>query len=151
MKSFLCKGKKPIIKWGSLPDENYFEFNGKVPRSYFLAINPSKGYIVLDVDVDEKNNVNGFLNIPKYIREELEKTLNYETKHKGRHYWLKYTGSKTLPNSTSGKNIDLRTHKGYVIWYPEGDIRSRINEVKETTKKLNNWIEKLFYCKTKIK
>jgi hypothetical protein len=25
MKSFLVRGKKPLIKWGSLPDETYFE------------------------------------------------------------------------------------------------------------------------------
>lgn len=109
MKTFLLKGKKPCIKWGSLKDETYFE--GEIPDGYSLAVSPTEGYIIVDVDVTPDKN--GFANIPFSIRGELECTFNYKTT-RGRHYWLKYTGKEELANKTSNQSIDLRTHKGYV-------------------------------------
>ena len=140
MKSFLVRGKKPIIKWGYLPDGTFFE--GNVPEGYRLAICPSEGYIV--VDVDRHGNINGFDNIPEHLQGELDSTLSYATKNNGRHYWLKYTGGNYLANKTSGLGIDLRTNKGYVVWYPEGDVRSHMNEIIDTSLEMNNWVESLF-------
>lgn len=144
MKSFLTKGKVPIIKWGMLPDETYFE--GKIPEGYSLTVSPSGNYIIIDVDVHDKGS--GFDNIPSELLSELESTLNYSTKHNGRHYWFKYTGNKHLANKTSGKHIDLRTNKGYVVWYPEYDIRDVLHNIKETSIPLNKWLEELFSYKT---
>ena len=140
MKSFLCKGKKPIIKWGMLPDNIFFE--GEVPDGYKLAICPSEGYIIIDVDRHGKKD--GFTNIPQHLLEELNHTLSYPTKNDGRHYWCKYSGSRNLMNKASNLGIDLRTNRGYVIWYKENDIRSYIDEVKDTSVALNTWLETLF-------
>jgi hypothetical protein len=140
MRSFLLKDKKPIVKWGMIPDETYFE--GTVPEGYGLATTPHFPYIILDVD--NHGDINGIENIPTLILMELYDTLNYPTKNNGRHYWLKYTGNKGLMNKTSGLGIDLRTDKGYVKWYLDKDIRSYITLIKETSPKLNTWLEKLF-------
>ncbi|MEG7787052.1 hypothetical protein U2388_14995, partial [Listeria monocytogenes] len=86
------KDKVPQILWSLLPNEIYFE--GKVPEGYQLAISPSGNYIVIDVDVNEEKNKNGFNNIPQELLEELYSTLHYKTKRNGRHFWFKYTGNK---------------------------------------------------------
>lgn len=144
MKTFLVnQNKKPVCKWGSLKDETFFE--GNIPEGYKLAFCPSKGYVVIDVDVDLKNNKNGFLNIPLNLRLELESTYNYETKRKGRHYHFKYSGTKDLGNKTSPYSIDLRVgEKGYCILYNNEDIRKCQYLIKETSEELNLWLEKLF-------
>ncbi len=140
MKTFLLKGKQPIIKWGMLPDETYFE--GIIPEGYNLAVNPSGNYIV--IDVDNHGDISGFDSIPMSFQVELDNTFNYPTKNLGRHYWFKYTGDRPLANKTSGLGIDLRTNKGYVVYYPKNDIRQQLHLVKETSKQLNKWLEKLF-------
>lgn len=140
MKSFLVKGKKPIIKWGLLPDEIFFE--GKTPEGYSLAVTPSKGYVV--IDVDKHGDIDGYDNIPHNIKFELAQTLKYTTKNDGIHFWVKYTGTKPLGNKTSGLGIDLRTHKGYVVWYPKEDVRDVLCLVKESSAELNLWLETLF-------
>ena len=142
MRSFFCKNKAPICKWGMLPENTYFE--GKVPEGYQLAINPSGNYIVIDVDVNEEKGKDGFKHIPIELLEELYSTLNYKTKRNGRHFWFKYTGNKPLGNKTSGLDIDLRTKNGYAIWYREGDIRDCLHLIKETSNEMNLWLEKLF-------
>lgn len=145
MKSFLCKSKSPIIKWGLLPDNTFFE--GEIPDGYKLAISPSKGYIILDVDVDLDKDKNGFRNLPINIGIELLQTYYYATKRGGAHFWIKYTGDIELANKASNQSIDLRTHKGYVIYYPANngdDIRNHINEIKESSLELNKWLESLF-------
>ena len=68
MKSFLLRGKKPIIKWGMLPNETYFE--GNTPEGFSLAVVPSEGYIV--VDVDRHGDEDGFNHIPFSLEEELK-------------------------------------------------------------------------------
>lgn len=140
MKSFLTKGKRPIVKWGMLPNGTFYE--GTIPENYSLAVSPSEGHII--IDVDRHGKLNGFDNIPENLKEELENTLNYETKNNGRHYWFEYTGDSVLANKASGKSIDLRTHKGYVIWYPKGDVRHYMLAVKRSSKLLNTWLEELF-------
>ena len=145
MKSFLCKGKKPIIKWGMLPDNIFYK--GEIPEGYSLAISPSKGYIIIDVDKHGKQN--GFSNIPSNIIFELKDTLNYKTKNDGRHFWIKYTGNIDLPNKSSSLGIDLRTHKGYVVWYLSEDIQDRIQDIKESSPILNEWLEITFARKGK--
>jgi len=140
MKSFLVKGKKPVIKWGSLPEGAFFE--GALPEGYSLAISPSGDYIVLDVD--RHGNIDGFDNVPKQFDEELESTLNYPTKNNGGHYWFKYTGGKFLANKASSIGIDLRTDRGYVVWYPKGDVRDHMDEINETSLEMNAWLESLF-------
>jgi len=87
MKSFLLKGKKPIIRWGLLPNETYFE--GKVPDGYNLAVSPwgNEGYIV--IDVDRHGDQDGFDVIPTDIAVELRSTYCYPTKGNGMHFWFK--------------------------------------------------------------
>lgn len=140
MKSFLLKDKMPILKWSNIPDGYFFE--GTVPEGYGLAICPHDPYVILDID--RHGSVNGFDNIPKYIKKELDKHFSYDTKNNGKHIWLKYSGFGVLANKASGKGIDLRTSKGYVKWYLPGDIRDHISEIKETSPTLNRWLEKLF-------
>jgi len=140
MKSFLLKEKSPILKWGQIPDEYYFE--GPVPEGYSLAICPHYPYVVLDVD--RHGDIDGWNNVPLEIKEEIKHTLHYGTKNSGAHFWIKYTGDKTLRNKTSGLGIDLRTNKGYVRWYKDADIRKYITEVKDSSSELNEWLEKLF-------
>ncbi len=141
MKSFLLNGKRPIVKWGMIPDEIYYE--GTVPEGFSLAVTPSEGYVV--IDVDRHGDLDGFKAIPEDLRYELINTFNYKTKNNGKHYWFKYTGNKPLGNKTSGLGIDLRVgQKGYVVWYPKRDVRECIADVKDSSKELNKWLEKLF-------
>lgn len=145
MRSFLLKNKFPIVKWGSIPEG--IMFKGKVPEGYNLAISPTPGYVVIDVDVDIEKGKNGFNNIPKVVLKELESTLNYSTKRGGKHYWIKYSGIRPLGNKTSNKSIDLRTNKGYVVWWNDKPIEDCVGDIKESSTRLNNWIEKLFSYK----
>ena len=140
MKSFLLRGKRPIIKWGMLPDGVFFE--GKVPEGYSLAVCPSENYIV--IDVDRHGDKDGFEAIPDHLKFELVQTLMYTTKNNGHHYWFRYSGNKPLGNKTSGKGIDLRTNRGYVVWYPEKDIRECLDQVNESSEEMNIWLEELF-------
>lgn len=139
MRSFLLKDKTPILKWGNIPEEIYFE--GKVPEGYSLAVSPHTPYIILDVD--NHGDVCGETNIPTELFPELNSTLNYKTKS-GKHYWFKYSGEALLVNRASGLGLDLRTHKGYVKWYLPGDIRKYIHLVKDSSLELNVFLEKLF-------
>lgn len=141
MKSFLLKDKKPIVKWGLIPQETYFE--GSIPEGYGLAISPHNPYIILDID--NHGDINGLDNIPDTIKSILNDHFQYKTKNNGLHVWLKYTSDKELMNKTSGLGIDLRTHKGYVKWYLDKDIRSYIHLIKDTDDILNKWLEELFY------
>lgn len=146
MKSFLCKGKRPICKWGMIPHGTFFE--GEIPEGYSLAVCPSEGYVV--IDIDRHGDVDGFDNIPDHLAYELGDTLTYTTKNRGRHCWFKYTGDVVLANKASNQGIDLRTHKGYVIWYPEEDVREQMHLVKDSSPELNEWLESLFgYVKNK--
>lgn len=140
MKSFLLREKKPLIKWSMLPDGIFFE--GAVPSGFNLAVTPSKGTII--IDVDQHGDISGFDNIPHLIQLELDQTFNYNTKNNGKHYWFKYLGNKELANKTSGLGFDLRTHKGYVVYYPDNDIREQMHLVKESSDNLNQWLEKHF-------
>jgi hypothetical protein len=140
MKSFLLRGKRPIVKWGMIPNETYFE--GTVPEGYSLAVVPSEGYVV--IDVDRHGNMDGFDNVPHNIGFELAQTFHYTTKNNGMHYWVKYTGNRPLANKTSGLGIDLRTHKGYVVFYPNADPRDCMSIVNNSSEILNEWLEKLF-------
>lgn len=157
MRSFLVKDKKPIIQWSALPPNTHYI--GLVPEGFALAINPSENIIVLDVDVDEPKGKNGFWNIPVNLLSELDYTYSYETKRRGRHFWLLYSGTRTLMNKASNLSIDLRightldnngntlNNGGYCIYYPanQGDnIFNHIQEFKETSTELNEWLEKLF-------
>lgn len=155
MKSFLLnnKTKKPIILWGQLSDNVYFE--GKIPDGYSLAVAPSQPYII--IDVDRHGAKNGFDHIPPHILYELNLTFNYPTKNNGTHYWLEYSGDKVLPNKASGLGIDIRVgHRqfskteysagGYVKWHPRDsmDIRNEIHRINKTSDIMNKWIEDLF-------
>ena len=140
MKSFLLRKKKPTIKWGMLPDGVMFK--GQVPEGFQLAICPTPGYII--VDIDRHGEISGFDNVPLAIMDELSKTLNYPTKNNGKHYWLRYTGTAELSNKASGLGVDLRTHKGYVVWYPEESIEERFDEIIDTSPILNAWLKHTF-------
>lgn len=141
MKTFLAKDKKPIVKWGSLKDNTFFK--GEVPKGFSLCVSPSKPYIIVDID-NHEGKKNGFDFIPKHIKKELDKTFNYKTKNKGQHYWLKYTGNKPLGNKSSKIGIDLRTEKGYVIWYPDITIKKALKKVNKSSKSMNLWLEEHF-------
>lgn len=142
MKSFLLNAKTntPIIKWGCLPKNTHFI--GNVPENYYLAVSPSDNYIILDIDNKPKGC--GFDHIPLEIMDELEQSFHYTTKSKGMHVFLKYTGNKQLINRTSNIFIDLRTNRGYVRYYHNVLIQECMYLIKETSKELNLWLEKLF-------
>ena len=150
MRSFLLRNGKPLIKWGLLPDNTLYE--GEIPEGYDLAINPHYPYIIIDVD---RHNKDGFLNIPEYLKPELDSTLHYPTKHNGMHYWFYYTGDKSLPNKASKLGIDLRVwnnkdnNGGYVKWHPRDTINiiDVLWQAQQTSKELNDWIEELFIYK----
>jgi hypothetical protein len=140
MRTFLLNQKKPVCKWGLIPPNT--RFIGKIPKGYSLAVNPSENYIV--IDVDKHGDLDGFKNIPKHLFYELYDTFKYNTKNNGVHYWFKYSGNKALGNKTSGLGIDLRTNKGYVVWYLKEDVINCLHLVKDTSIVLNKWLEKLF-------
>ena len=146
MKSFLLKDNKPIVKWSMILNNTFFE--GAIPEGYALAVAPSENYIILDVD--NKNGKNGFINIPNKQFLELDKTFNYYTKSGGKHYFLKYTGNKTLLNTSTKLALDLRIGSkpknagGYVRYYHHTDIRQCIHLINETSSELNQWLEELF-------
>lgn len=146
MKSFLLKNNKPIVKWGLIPDETYFE--GPIPEGYSLAVCPSENIVILDVD--NKNGKNGFNHIPINIRGELENTFHYNTKSGGGHYWIKYTGNKELLNTSTKYGLDLRIGAksgnagGYVKYHHNVDIRKCKHLIKSSSEQLNIWLESLF-------
>jgi len=158
MRSFLLKNNEPIIKWGLLTDGTMY--HGKIPEGYDLAVNPHRPYIIVDVDRHGKKD--GFLNIPEHLKDELDSTFNYPTKHNGRHYWFYYTGDKFLINKASNLGIDLRTgnkrynakewtNGGYVKWHPRNNMNiiDVLDQVKRSSPELNKWLEELFCSKIK--
>jgi hypothetical protein len=161
MKSFLLNNttKQPIIRWGQLPDNVFFE--GIIPDGFSLAVAPSQPYII--IDVDRHGNKDGFKHLSTHILDELNLTFNYPTKNNGIHYWLYYTGNKIIPNKASGIGIDVRVGRktfddgtwrsgGYVKWHPRDsmDIRNEIYRINKTSDIMNKWIEDLF-CTYKTK
>lgn len=146
MKSFLLKDNKPIVKWGMIPDNTFFE--GEVPEGYALAVCPSQNIVILDVDV--KNGKNGFENIPMLILMELDNTFYYDTKSGGRHYWIRYTGKEVLLNKSTDLGLDLRIGAtkdncgGYVKYYHNKDIRECEHLIKNSSTYMIKWLEKLF-------
>ena len=146
MRTFLLREKRPIICWGSIPEG--IMYKGKVPEGYNLGISPSPGYLIIDID-NHEGKKNGFDIIPLEITQELLSTLHYKTKNNGMHVWIKYTGNKKLGNKTCGKGIDLRTNKGYVVWWHNKPIEDCLEEIKESSPKLNKFLEELFCYKVK--
>lgn len=143
MKSFLLNSEnKPICKWGLIPQGVHFE--GVLPLGFSLAISPSPGIVIIDFDV--KNNKNAFEHVPNNILEELKQTFNYKTSSgNGQHFWVEYTGDKTLLNRATSIGIDLRvSEKGYVKYHHNVDIRECLHLIKESSKELNKWLEELF-------
>lgn len=123
-----------------LPDNTFFE--GVTPEGFSLAVTPSEGHVI--IDVDRHGNIDGFENIPSDILIELNMTLNYKTKNNGKHYWFNYTGNEVLANKSSKIGIDLRTNKGYVVYYPDNDVRDQMYLVRDSSENMNNWLESLF-------
>mgnify|MGYP003597555947 CR=1 FL=1 len=147
MKSFLLNSDyKPIIQWGKLPKNVYFQ--GAIPGGMHLACSPSDNIVI--VDIDKKLGKNGFEHIPLHIFKELESSFYYNTKSGGAHCFIKYTGNKILKNMSTEKGIDLRIAAkgtncgGYVRW--QGNIRPEecLHLIKESSKDLNVWLENLF-------
>jgi len=129
-----------------IPNNTFFE--GAIPEGYDLAVAPSDSYIILDVD--KKNDKNGFSHIPIHIAGLLEHTFYYYTKSGGAHYWLNYTGNKLLMNTSTKYGLDLRIGAkpgnagGYVKYNHNIDIRECVDLIKKTSNKLNIWLESLF-------
>ena len=147
MKSFLLnKENTPVCKWGMLPDGIFYE--GNIPEGYALAVCPSDNIVILDVD--NKNEKNGFIHIPIKILDEIALTFHYPTKSGGEHYFIEYTGSKILKNTSTKYGLDLRIGAkgsnagGYVKYYHNKDIRECVHLIKESSGELNKWLEKLF-------
>lgn len=148
MKSFLLnlKTNTPIIKWSMLKNGIFYE--GKVPDGYALAVCPSENIVILDVD--NKNNKNGFLNIPADIFNELIETFYYSTKSGGAHFWIDYTGNEILLNTSTKYGLDLRigakpgNSGGYVKYWHNVDIRQCVHLIKPSSEQLNAWLEGLF-------
>lgn len=61
---------------------------------------------------------------------------------------LNTLGLKTLANKTCGKGIDLRTEKGYVVWWPKKASKKVWVKLKGTSTLLNEWLEGLFCYKS---
>lgn len=141
MKTFLSKDKKPICKWGLIPNNTFFI--GDIPDGYKLCVNPHFPYCIIDID-NKGINKNGFDNIPKHLQKELNTHFNYDTPSKGKHIWVLYTGNKKLMNRTSKSFIDLRTHQGYVCWYHDKPIQECIHLIKDTSEDMNLFLEELF-------
>ena len=152
MKSFLLnKENKPLIRWGFIPSNRFFE--GPIPENHYLAVAPTDNYIVVDIDV--KKEKNGWEHIPMIIASELNDSYNYLTRSGGSHVFLQYTGNQILKNTSTKYGIDLRISKcektgnngGYIRYYPAehgDDIRNHIHEIKESSIEMNQWLEKLF-------
>lgn len=148
MRTFLLKDKVPITKWGLIPDGIMYQ--GEVPDGYNLAISPSPGYIIIDVD-NHDGKKNGFDIIPPHIMDEMKSSFHYNSKNNGMHCWFRYTGNKKLGNKTCGKGIDLRTEKGYVAYWHNESIEKCLHRIKDTSKEMNNWLEGLFCYKADLK
>lgn len=144
MKSFLLNNKTntPVCKWSQIPQGTHFE--GNIPTGFSRAISPSPGIVIIDFDV--KNNKNAFDHVPNDILEELNKTFNYFTSSgNGKHFWIKYLGTKQLMNRATKHGIDLRvSEKGYVKYHHNVDIRECEHLIKESSNELNLFLEKLF-------
>jgi len=146
MKSFLLKDNKPIIKWGMLPNNTFFE--GNIPEGYALAVCPSGNIVILDID--KKGIKNGYEYIPMHIKVELDNTFNYKTKSGGEHCWIEYTGNKVLKNTSTEYGLDLRigakgsNSGGYVKYRHNVDIRECVHLIKPSSENLNLWLERLF-------
>ena len=147
MRSFLLKDKQPIVKYSLIPDECYFE--GEIPEGYNLGVAPSIPYIILDVDVREDKN--GFEHIPKDVMEELNDTFNYHTSRGGRHYWMNYTGNEKLMSRATKYGLDLRVPPNTYVKFPlkDVDIRDCIHLIKETGEVLNMWLKEMYGAYTK--
>lgn len=149
MKTFLLNNESmPVIKWSHVPENHFFE--GPIPENYHLAVAPTWGTVILDVDF--KKGKNGYKHIPENIKKELDNTFNYKTKSGGAHYFIEYTGKKTLMNRATTIGLDLRIGKhpetglngGYVKWNYHKDVRECISLIKKSSVSLNSWLEKLF-------
>ena len=147
MKSFLLNSNnKPTVKWSLIPKNCFYE--GAVPDNFYLAVCPSDNIVILDVD--EKNGKSGHSNIPLVIFDELLETFNYRTKSGGAHYWIEYTGDKTLLNTSTSKGLDLRVGAkgsnagGYVKYHHTIDIRECTHLIKPSSNELNLFLESLF-------
>ena len=147
MKSFLLDSNyKPIIQWGKLPKNVYFQ--GEIPEGMHLACSPSDNIVI--VDIDKKGSKNGFEHITTNIFKELVSSFCYNTQSGGAHCFIKYTGDKILKNMSTEKGIDLRIAAkdnncgGYVRF--QGNIRPEecLHLIKESSKELNIWLEELF-------
>lgn len=150
MKSFLLHKNHPVIKFSMLPDNVFFE--GELPgEDYALAVCPTNEKMVV-VDVDVKNGKNGYENIPTLIQMELDNTFNYKTKSGGAHYFLGYNGNKLLKNCATEYGLDLRIGAnketgnagGYVKWNCNKHPKECIHLIKESSERMNKWLEKLF-------
>jgi len=152
VKSFLLNAKTntPIIPWSLVPQGIFFE--GTIPENHFLAVSPTSEKMVI-VDIDCKpGKVSGYDNIPLHIMDELENTFHYKTKSGGMHSILHYTGDKLLRNGTSNVSIDLRigpnkatgNNGGYVRWYSEIHPRDCEHLIEESSREMNDFLEKLF-------
>lgn len=147
MKTFLLNEQnKPIIRWGYLKDETYFD--GTIPEGYCLAACPSGNIVVLDID--NKNGKCGYNHIPYSIQIELNNTFNYKTPSGGAHHWIEYTGNKILKNTSTKFGLDLRIGSkdknsgGYVKYHHNIDIRKCKYLIKQSSENLNKWLEELF-------
>lgn len=148
MRSFLLKKSQPVCKWGMI-DEGIM-YKGDIPEEFDLAVAPSPGYII--IDIDNKDSKCGYDSVPKHLIKELDTTFNYKTANNGSHHWFLYSGNKLLLNKTSGLGIDLRvgptsdSNGGYVKWHPREDELPKTAEEKalKTSKEMNKWLEKLF-------
>lgn len=125
--------------WGEIPKGK--RFIGLPPKGYDLAVSMEDNYVILDVDV--KNEKNGFEYIPDEVLDELYNTYNYKTKSGGSHFWVKYSGNKNLMNRATKFGLDLRTSKGYVKYPIKDDPYSHISDIK-SSKVVDLFLEKLY-------
>lgn len=147
MKTFPIWGKKPWIKWGSIPDQTFYKL--PLDEGFSLGVTPNQGQIILDID-NKPNQTNGWDSIPDKLVEKFKKEHFIYNTNSGAHVWFWYTGDKKLLGRTTKYGLDLRIpaqngHCGnYVKWYLPNDPREYMHLVKETDEEINNFIEQYF-------
>lgn len=82
--------------------------------------------VVLDIDVDEKKELDGWVSL-KLADIEPDPTFHYTTARGGAHYIYRYSGNEKLgpdKDYLSLEGIDRRAGGSYAIWWPETVVSS---------------------------
>lgn len=122
-KIFPCSSdKRPLVKWTQFhsDDQNQIiEWWQQYPNAMIgLPCGPINGIAVLDIDV--KNEVNGFQSLADQGFEIPPNTLQVNTPSGGAHFYFRLRPDEVIKNSAGkiGPGVDVRGDGGYVIAPP---------------------------------